>query len=221
MILLHTTIYKPYGEILRAGPGPARPGARRGRNLALCGPWWRFPGSAAPIPTSPGFGLPGRSCAAWVWFRAFLVGNGDAGQLGRLAVGLPPGVQPVVFPPALSVDVRHGLGKPLFPAKPLFAAFQGARRWMRAQAVELPPARHAAPLVNSLAVGQHDCRRGSRRSRGNPAGVPRRRRRPTRSGGAKGAKRPEGRRARRALAAVRFGRDLCTSQAGFKSFNMF
>ena len=131
-----------------------------------------------PLP-SPGFGLPGRSCAAWVWFRAFLVGNGDAGQLGRLAVGLPLGVQPVVFPPALSVDVRHGLGKPLFPAKPLFAAFQRARRWMRAQAVELPPARRAAPLVNSLAVGQHDCRRGSRRSRGNPAGVPRRRRRPT------------------------------------------
>lgn len=95
------------------------------------------------------------------------------------AVGLPPGVQPVVFPPALSVDVRHGLGKPLFPAKPLFAAFQRARRWMRAQAMELPPARRAAPLANSLAVGQHDCRRGSRRSRGNPAGVPRRRRRPT------------------------------------------
>ena len=50
MILLHTTIYKPYREILRAGPGPARPRARRGRNLALCGPWQRFPGSAAPIP---------------------------------------------------------------------------------------------------------------------------------------------------------------------------
>jgi hypothetical protein len=98
--------------------------------------------------------------------------------------------------------VRHGLGKPLFPAKPLFAAFQRARRRMRAQAVELPPARRAAPLANSLAVGQHDCRRGSRRSRGNPAGVPRRRRRPTRSGGAKGAKRPEGRRVRRTLGRV-------------------
>jgi len=80
-----------------------------------------------------------------VWFRAFLVGNGDAGQLGRLAVGLPLGVQPAAFPLALSLDVRHGLGKPLFPAKPLFAAFQRARRWMRVQAVELPPARRAAP----------------------------------------------------------------------------
>jgi len=80
-----------------------------------------------------------------VWFRAFLVGKGDAGQLGRLAVGLPLGVQPAAFPLALSLDVRHGLGKPLFPAKPLFAAFQRARRWMRVQAVELPPARRAAP----------------------------------------------------------------------------
>src|SRR3546814_1931523 len=56
---------------------------------------------------SPGFGLPGRSCAAWVWFRAVLVGNGDAGQLGRLAVGFSLGVQPAAFPPALSRSEEH------------------------------------------------------------------------------------------------------------------
>ncbi|OCG94693.1 hypothetical protein LMG918_16560 [Xanthomonas euvesicatoria] len=55
------------------------------------------------------------------------------------------GVQPAAFQLAQAVEVGHGLRKPLFPAKPLFAAFQWARCWMRAQAVELAPARRAAP----------------------------------------------------------------------------
>ncbi|KWR81563.1 hypothetical protein RN02_10385 [Pseudomonas sp. PI1] len=55
------------------------------------------------------------------------------------------GVQPAAFQLAQAVEVGHGLRKLLFPAKPLFAAFQRARCWMRAQAVELAPARRAAP----------------------------------------------------------------------------
>ncbi len=136
-------LYFPFSEAT-----PSRPARSKSTSVGA----FSGVGGTYPIPSS-GFGLPGRSCAAWVWFRAFLVGNGDAGQLCRLAVGLPLGVQPVGFPPALSVDVRHGLGKPLFPAKPLFAAFQRARCWMRVQAVELPPARRAAP-GRCLATGQ-------------------------------------------------------------------
>jgi hypothetical protein len=57
----------------------------------------------------------------------------------------PLGVQPAAFQQALSFDEGHGLGKPPFLAEPLLAAFQQARRWMWVRAVELAPARHAAP----------------------------------------------------------------------------
>ncbi|ECI0567905.1 hypothetical protein AF485_25785 [Salmonella enterica subsp. enterica serovar Typhimurium] len=163
-------------------PRPGKPGRKRVvveiRACAGCSGVFR--GKWHPSPYLARFR------ASWALLRGLVVileppllGMAMLARLARLVTALLLGVQPAAFPPALSFDVGHGLGKPLFPAKPLFAAFQGARRWMRAQAVELPPARRAAPLVNSLAVGQHDCRRGSRRSRGNPAGVPRRRRRPT------------------------------------------
>lgn len=134
-----------------------------------------------PRPVSGLLGVPARpGCDSW----ACLVGNGDAGQLGRLVAGLPLGVQPCGLPARAGVRVeRRRSACLLFPAKPLLTAFQRARCWMWAQVVELAPARRAAP-GRCLAAGQPFDR-------------------PTRSGGAKGAKRPEGRRARRALR--RFG----------------
>jgi hypothetical protein len=75
---------------------------------------------------------------------ARLAGTDGADHLACLAVAVLLGVQPAAFPPALPFDVGHGLGKPLFPVKPLLAAFQQARCWMCAQTVELAPARHAA-----------------------------------------------------------------------------
>ena len=80
---------------------------------------------------------------------------------------------------AAAVEVGHGLGKPLFTAKPFFAAFQRGVALDKGAGGGVATGAACRALLSSLAVGQHDCRRGSRRSRGNPAGVPRRRRRPT------------------------------------------
>jgi len=154
MILLHTTIYKPYREILRAGPGPARPRARRGRNLALCGPWQRFPGSAAPIPyprpVSGFLGAPARPGCGF--------GPSSSGMaMLASSIAWRPfflGVQPCGLPARAGVRVeRRRSACLLFPAKPLLTTFQRLRCWMWAQAVELAPARHAAP-GRCLAAGQ-------------------------------------------------------------------
>lgn len=172
MILLHTTLYKPYSEILRVGPRPARPGARDGRNSALCGPWRRFPGSVAPYP------YPARFLASCAFLRslvvvpgACLVRNGDAGQLGRSVLALSLGVQPAAFPLALSFDQGHGLGKPFFPAKPLFAAFQPSRCWTWAgwwswhrrgvPRLGKPPGRRPARLPEGEPVKPGEPRRGA------------------------------------------------------------
>ena len=160
--------------------GSARPGARDGRKSALCGSWRRFLGSAAPTPyprpLSRLLRVPVRpGCIAW---RS---SSSDVAMLASSIAWRPffLGVQPCGLPARAGVRVeRRRSALLLFPAKPLLTAFQRVRCWMWAQAVELAPARRAAP-GRCLAAGQHDCRRGSRRSRGNPAGVPRRRRRPT------------------------------------------
>lgn len=161
--------------------GSARPGARDGRKSALCGPWRRFLGSAAPIPYPRHLSRllrvpvrPGR--IAW---RS---SSSDVAMLASSIAWRPffLGVQPCGLPARAGVRVERRRSACLFfTAKPLLTAFQRARCWMWAQAVELAPARRAAP-GRCLAAGQPFDR-------------------PTRSGGAKGAKRPEGRRARRAL----------------------
>lgn len=111
----------------------------------------------------------------------------------------PLGVQPAAVPPAPAVEAGHDLGKLLFLLNLLFLTFELLRRSMRVRAVELAPARLWPRLVSSLAVGQHDCRRGSREAGEPRRGAPPKAQADAVGGGAKGAKRPEGRRARRAL----------------------
>jgi hypothetical protein len=110
-------------------------GSASAAKSALRGPWRRFPGLAAPIPcprlVSGFLGVPARP---------------GRGSRASLAVAVLLGVQPAAFPLALPFDVGHGLGKPLFPAKPLLAGLSaGAVLDVRADGVELAPARRAAP----------------------------------------------------------------------------
>lgn len=71
---------------------------------------------------------------------------------------------------ALAFEVGHGLGKPLFLLNLLFLGLRAAGVFGEGMGGGSGiGAAVAAPLVCSLAVGQHDCRRG-----GREAGEPRR-----------------------------------------------
>lgn len=135
--------------------GPARPGAHGGRNSALCGPWRRFRGAAAPIPCprplSRFLRVPVRfGCIAWRLSSPYLA------MLASSIAWRPffLGVQPCGLPARAGVRVeRRRSACLLFPAKPLLTTFQRPRCSMWAQAVELAPARRAAP-GRCLAAGQ-------------------------------------------------------------------
>lgn len=103
---------------------------------------------------------------------AVIVGGGEAGQLAVWSVlsPFPLGVQPAAVPSALAFEVGHGLGKPLFLLNLLFLGLRAAGVFGEGTGGGAGiGAAVAAPLVSSLAVGQHDCRRG-----GREAGEPRR-----------------------------------------------
>ena len=140
---------------LRPVLGSARPGARGGRNSALWGPWRRFWGRRHLSPTlgplSRLLRVPVRlGCIAW------RLSSSDMAMLASSIAWRPffLGVQPCGLPARAGVRVeRRRSACLLFPAKPLLTTFQRPRCWMWAQAVELAPARRAAP-GRCLAAGQ-------------------------------------------------------------------
>lgn len=154
MIQLHTTIYKPYAKYYAQDQGQS--GRERvGVEIWPCaGRGGVFRGRRHPYPYSRRFRV------SWALLRGPGRGSGpSSSEMAMLASSaawllvLFLGVQPAAFQLAQAVEVGHGLGKPLFPAKPLLTTFQRPRCWMWAQAVELAPARRAAP-GRCLAVGQ-------------------------------------------------------------------
>ena len=88
MVLLHTTIYKPYSEILRAAPGPARPRARRGRNWPCAGRGSVFRGQRHLSPTLARFR------ASWALLRGLGVVSGLPRREWRCWPARSPGCRP-------------------------------------------------------------------------------------------------------------------------------
>lgn len=202
-MLYDTTTYytlQAYGEILRAGPGPARPGARWGRNSALCGPWRRFPGSAAlspcPRQVSGFLGAPARF--GWVvWWLS----SSDVAMLASSTACRPffLAFNLAAFQLAQVFEVGHGLGKPLSLLN-RFCGLSAAAMLDRCAGGEVTAGAACRAFGKPvLAAGQARLPGGGAgKAGGTPQGCPaegagRRRRR---RGGARSA---EGRRARRAL----------------------
>jgi hypothetical protein len=157
----HTEILQTLQERYAGGHGqrPAGSASAAKRQEARRGV---FRGRPTLSPSAPGFVRPGRSWTAWARCPALAcIVPGDAsssaggrhrrkweaGQLVGLVgvAALPSCVQPAAVTPALAFEVGHGLGKPLFLAKPGFSWLSSAAAldegegwsWYRAAAAAL------------------------------------------------------------------------------------
>ena len=137
----HTEILQTLQERYAGGHGQLPAGSASAAKNGRRKPVEAFSGVGRPFPPSaPGFVRPGRSWTAWArcpalglhrhsWRCELERRRPSSPEVAKLASSsawsaLPPfplGVQPAAVTPALAFEVGHGLGKPLFLAKPGFS----------------------------------------------------------------------------------------------------
>lgn len=210
MILLHTTKYKALQKILQTiqncyapGLGQRPAGSTSAAKKRPRKPVEAFSGGRTAQPPSRGrfrasWALLGRLGAApcpgpassflamgYLRLAAVIVGSGDpsssAAAWGSVLPPFPLGVQPAAFPPAPPFDVGHGLGTPLFPAKPLLRSLgrrgvECGRRWWswRRRGVPRPskPGRRPAIVERPTAATGRRKAAGRRERSDRRAGAP-------------------------------------------------